>query len=359
MKEMGYFLQSVTDVAKVDPAAPVAASNSLVKTYHLTNPDTGTHFYFVRNDHAADLTFTLPVATADGSYTVPQTGTLQLDGKDMKVLVAAYRLESAHLVYTTSHLMTHAALDGQDIALLASRPGDDGETVLRYPAAAPGSASTGSASTGPAVTVVAGSPVTSAWDPATGDLLLSYTHSGVTQVRIDPGGAARPLLLVLIDDIAAATFWRFDTAAGPVIVSGPELVRSATLRGPVLELTGDTTAATPLEVWGPGRPAPCSGTAGRWPHRGHRPRASQRAHRWRRRLRSPCRSSAAGSMRRRIPSPHPVSMTAGGRPPTRPRRPAPRPCRLASRCCSPTTTASTTGTSGTGDRGPGRPAPPR
>jgi beta-galactosidase GanA len=251
MKEMGYFLQSVTDVAKVDPAAPVAASNSLVKTYHLTNPDTGTHFYFVRNDHAADLTFTLPVATADGSYTVPQTGTLQLDGKDMKVLVAAYRLESAHLVYTTSHLMTHAALDGQDIALLASRPGDDGETVLRYPAAAPGSASTGSASTGPAVTVVAGSPVTSAWDPATGDLLLSYTHSGVTQVRIDPGGAARPLLLVLIDDIAAATFWRFDTAAGPVIVSGPELVRSATLRGPVLELTGDTTAATPLEVWGP------------------------------------------------------------------------------------------------------------
>ena len=241
MKEMGYFLQSVTDIAKVDPAAAVTASNPLVKTYHLANPDTGTQFYFARNDHTADLTFTLPVTTPDGSYTVPQTGTLQLNGKDMKVIVAAYSMDSAHLVYTTSHLMTHAPAGEQDIALLASRPGDDGETVLRYPAAA----------TGPAVTVLAGSPVTSSWNPATGDLLLSYTHSGVTQVRVDPGGTARPLLLLLIDDDAAATFWRLDTSAGPVIVSGPELVRSATLREAVLELTGDTTTAAPLEVWGP------------------------------------------------------------------------------------------------------------
>jgi beta-galactosidase GanA len=93
--------------------------------------------------------------------------------------------------------------------------------------------------------------VTSSWNPATGDLLLGYTHGGVTQVRVDPGGRARPLLLLLIDDDAAATFWRLDTGAGAVIVSGPELVRSATLREAVLELTGDTTTASPLEVWGP------------------------------------------------------------------------------------------------------------
>ncbi len=143
MKEMGYFLQAVTDIAKVDPAAAVTASDPLVKTYHLVNPDTGTQFYFARNDHTADLTFTLPVTTPDGSYTVPRTGTLQLNGKDMKVVVAAYTMDSAHLVYTTSHLMTHAPAGEQDVALLASRPGDNGETVLRYPAAA----------TGPAVTV--------------------------------------------------------------------------------------------------------------------------------------------------------------------------------------------------------------
>jgi beta-galactosidase GanA len=269
MKEMGYFLQSVTDIATVDPAPPVTASNSLVKTYHLANPGTGTQFFFARNDHTADLTFTLPIVTPDGSYTVPQTGTIALTGKDMKVLVAAYTMDAAHLVYTTSHLMTHAPAGDQDIALLASRPGDDGETVLRYPAAA----------TGPAVTVLAGSAVTSSWTPATGDLLLSYTHSGVTQVRVDPGGTARPLLLLLVDDTAAATFWRLDTDAGPVIVSGPALVRSATLHGTALALTGDTTSASPLEVWAPrrlagvlwnGRPVSTARTAAgsvaaRWP----------------------------------------------------------------------------------------------
>jgi beta-galactosidase GanA len=260
MKEMGYFLQSVTDIAKVDPSGAVTASNSLVKTYHLANPDTGTQFYFVRNDHTADLTFTVPVSTPDGSYTVPQTGTLQLNGKDMKVLVAAYALESAHLVYTTSHLMTHAPAGKVDIAVLASRPGDDGETVLRYPAAP----------SGPAVTVLAGPAVISSWNPATGDLLLSYSHIGITQVRVDPGGSGRPLLLLVADDDAAAALWRLDTSAGPVIVSGPALVRTATIRGEVLELTGDTTGATPLEVWSPrdlailfwnGRPVPARRTA--------------------------------------------------------------------------------------------------
>ncbi len=61
MKEMGYFLQSVPDITKLGQATPVSASDPLVVTYHLANPDTGTQFYFVRNDHTADLTCTLPV----------------------------------------------------------------------------------------------------------------------------------------------------------------------------------------------------------------------------------------------------------------------------------------------------------
>jgi len=258
MKELGYFLQAVPDITKLAAATPVSASNSLVVTYHLANPDTGTNFFFVRNDHTADLTFTVPVSTADGSYTVPRNGTLQLNGKDMKVIVAGYRLDSAHLVYSTSHLMTHAPIAAQDVALLASRPGDDGETVLRYPAAA----------AGPAVHVLGGTGVTSSWDASTGDLLLDYPHQGVTRIQVAPAGD-RPLLLLAVDDTTAGTFWRLDTAAGPVLVSGPALVRTAAVRGAVLDLTGDTAAATPLEVWAPrpvaavfwnGRPVPVTRT---------------------------------------------------------------------------------------------------
>ncbi|MGI8447167.1 MAG: beta galactosidase jelly roll domain-containing protein [Streptosporangiaceae bacterium] len=245
MKEMGYFLQSVPDITKLGKAAAVSASNPLLVTYHLANPDTGTQFYFVRNDHTADLTCTLPVTAAGGSYTVPQSGSLQLDGKDLKVIVADYQMDSAHLVYSTSPLMTHAPIGGQDVAVLASRAGDNGETVLRYPAAA----------AGPQVSVLAGQDgsvpgVTSSWDPSAGDLRFDYTHQGLTRVLVTPA-QGRPLLLLAADDTAAAVIWRTDTAAGPVLVIGPALVRTGTVRGAVLALTGDTSAAAPLEVWAP------------------------------------------------------------------------------------------------------------
>ena len=88
----------------------------------------------------------------------------------MKVIVAAYGMDSAHLVYSTSHLMTHTPAGAPGHRGARQPAGDDGETVLRYPAAA----------TGPAVTVLAGSGrcpgVTCSWDATTGDLLLSYTH---------------------------------------------------------------------------------------------------------------------------------------------------------------------------------------
>jgi beta-galactosidase GanA len=161
MKQLGYFTRAVADLGKLTTATAVSASNSSVVTYHLTNPDTGSHFYFARNDHTSALTFTLPV----GSYTVPQSGTLALNGKDMKVVVAGYAMDSQELVYTTSHLMTHATIGTRDVVVLAGHAGEDGETVLRRSAQ-------------PVVSVLSGS-VTSAWNAATGDLRLNYAHSGI------------------------------------------------------------------------------------------------------------------------------------------------------------------------------------
>ena len=61
----------------------------------------------------------------------------------------------------------------------------------------------------------------------------------------------RPALTLLIaDEEAADTFWRLDSASGPVLVRGPQLARTARPHGAVLALTGDTAAASGLEVWG-------------------------------------------------------------------------------------------------------------
>lgn len=255
MKEIGYFLQSVPAINKIDPAEPVTASDPGVKTYHLANPDTRTHFYFVRSDSTkAAARFTLPISTPDGSWTVPASGSLALDGVDMKVLTAHHEIGTTHLVYSTSEIMTQAAgvkgLGGTrtatgagtatDLALLHTRDGQDGEAVLRYPGA----------TARPEVDVLSGKAPELTWDQATGDLRLNHTGTGLTVVRIAGDGARRPLVLLLAAESVARTFSRLDTPSGPVIVRGPHLLRSARRHGGTLALTGDTKDAAPLEIWG-------------------------------------------------------------------------------------------------------------
>jgi beta-galactosidase GanA len=242
MKELGLFLQSVAPViTKVDQGAPVTPSSTAVKVDDDVNNDTGTHFYFVVHNPSnatTDDTFTFPITTSDGTYTIPQDGTLALNGQDAKMLVADYDMDGQHLVYSTSEIMTHFAEGSQDVALLYGRDGEDGETVLRY-------------SSQPTVNVVSGN-VSSTYDPATGDLRLDYVHNGLAEVQITGGG--RPALsLLLADNTTADTFWRQDTDAGPVLEQGPELVRTASVAGSTLNLTGDTSAATTMRVWAPGR----------------------------------------------------------------------------------------------------------
>ncbi|GHF39673.1 beta-galactosidase GanA [Amycolatopsis bartoniae] len=230
MKELGYFLQAVPPVTKVDKGDPVTPSSPAVKVYHNVNPDTGTHFYIpVHNPSnlTTDDTFTFPVSTSDGNYTVSS----RLNGQDAKQLVADFDLAGQHLVYSTSEIMT--AVDGT--VLLHGRPGESGETVLRY-------------AQRPRVDVLSGN-VQVTWNG--GDLRLDYVHQGLARVRISGGGRA-PVTLLLADDATADTFWRQDTSAGPVLVRGPELVRTASSQGPVLALTGDTREASGLEVFGPG-----------------------------------------------------------------------------------------------------------
>lgn len=159
-----------------------------------------------------------------------------MNGRDAKLLIAGYEMDSHRLQYSTSELMTHAHIGARDVALFYGRQGEDGETVLRYDQQ-------------PRVTVLAGN-VTSTWDPNRHDLRLNYTHDGLARVLIEPPGATPLELLIATDDVAAQ-FWRQDTTAGPVLVRGPELVRTASASGSTLALSGDTTGTTPLEVIAP------------------------------------------------------------------------------------------------------------
>ncbi|MEU9385716.1 beta-galactosidase, partial [Streptomyces sp. NPDC048279] len=202
----------------------------------------------VNGDHSAGSTDdyvavdAIDVPTADAvqpTYPVvpQQPGTaITLDGRDSHVIVANYRLGDSQLQYSTSEIMTSATIGDRDVAVLYGDQDSDGETVLRYAAK-------------PSVTATGGT-VAATWDAATGDLRLNYTHKGLIRVSVS-GGGQRPLLLLLGDKATAETFWRQDTAAGPVLVRGTHLLRTATSRdgGRTVALTGDNADDKNIEVF--------------------------------------------------------------------------------------------------------------
>ncbi|MFD7017054.1 beta-galactosidase [Streptomyces sp. NPDC059928] len=252
-KRLGYLVQSVAPLTKTESVTQGAPDNTSVLRRDRRNPDNGTEFTVVRhkdvNNKAKDTTH-----LALGGYpSVPQKpGTaLTVDGRDSKLLVSDYAMDHQQLRYSTSEIMTHGTFGARDVALLYGRHGQDGETVLRYGAR-------------PGVKVLSGQ-AEQTWDPASGDLRLNYSHNGLTQVLVTPADGSTPLLLLLADDASADSCWRLDTPQGPVLASGPELLRTASYDKGVLKLTGDTDKAASLHVltgapatsvsWN-GRPAP-------------------------------------------------------------------------------------------------------
>ncbi|WP_406128738.1 beta-galactosidase [Streptomyces canus] len=231
-KRLGYMVNSVTSLARTDKAEAPTPTDDALRIDRRVNPDDGTQFFTVRHADTRvkdkDET-TLSLKGADGDYPrVPQQGAITVDGRDAKLLVAGYDLGDQRLVYSTSEIMTHAKIGDREVALLYGRAGEAGETVLRYTAR-------------PKVTVLAGD-VTTTWDAARGDLRLNYTHKGLARVLVNG------MELLIADTAETAHWWRQDTAAGPVLVRGPSLVRTAEQAGDTLKLTGDSTKAAKIEV---------------------------------------------------------------------------------------------------------------
>jgi len=231
LKQMGEFLQSVKDMRLMNKADPITPSNPRVRVYHNSNPATGSHFYFVvhsPSNQTTDESFTWPVSTKDGDYTVQG----RINGQDGKMLMAAYDMGGQHLVYSTSEIQTHLPWNGGDLALLYGRSGEAGETVLRYKSA-------------PKVEVLEGA-VQSSFDAARGDLKLGYTHNGLARVRIS-GGGRPPLTLLLADAATGQTFWRDEN----VLLRGSAMLRNAVVKGSSVALTGDTDKDSAIEVFAP------------------------------------------------------------------------------------------------------------
>jgi beta-galactosidase len=239
-KLIGYMTRAAAPLARTDAIGSSVPDNRRLMVTARINPDDGTRFYILRHAEPQDTTDDathLEIAQGGGGEAIipQQAGTaIHVDGRDSKVLLADFRFGGQNLAYSTSELMTRLRLGARDIALFYGRHGEDGETVLRYPAE-------------PTTRVIDGTVATH-WDAATHTLRLNYRHDGLARVAISQGEDS--LLLLIGDNAAARRFWQVDTTDGPVLVRGPYLVRDAVRASDRIALTGDTDKAGDVELFG-------------------------------------------------------------------------------------------------------------
>jgi len=231
MHQIGQLLHSVPDLAKLDRAADITigatGEDTSVKAYHLVNPDTKAHVYVLRNDTSTEIVASVPLA----GTTVP----VPVPGLDARLLATGIALGRRKLRYSTAQPMLWLTAGRQDIAVFTGRSGESTETALECAGR-------------PTVTVLEGD---ARHDYADGALRVTAQLGGLTQVLVEGGGISAPFLLLLADDETSGRLWRHDTPSGPVLVHGPALLRTATVRDTTVHLTGDTVKAADLEVWGP------------------------------------------------------------------------------------------------------------
>ncbi|WP_330304342.1 MULTISPECIES: beta-galactosidase [unclassified Streptomyces] len=235
MHQIGQLLHCVPDLAKLDRGNDVTVgvadaatgADAGIKAYHLVNPDTKAHFYVLRNDTSTEVVASVPLAGTNVPVPVPPL--------EARLLATGIALGRRTLRYSTAQPMLWLTAGRQDIAVFTGRSGEVTRTGLECASA-------------PTVTVLEGS---AGHSYANGVLRVDAQLSGLTRVLVEGGGISAPLLLLFADDETSGRLWRYDTPSGPVLVHGPALLRTATLSGTTVQLTGDTVKAADLEVWGP------------------------------------------------------------------------------------------------------------
>jgi hypothetical protein len=235
------------------------ASTADIFTNELRNPDTNAGFYVTIHtlSPSTDLTpFTLKVSTSSGNFTIPQYNQLVLNGRESKIIVTDFTVGKEKLVYSTAEILTVSVQDEIPLVFLWLPEGEDGEFIL----------------TGVKSASVLKKEGCSALNitQRSGGLVISYTQaSGTCVLKFDNG-----YRFALVDRSTAYLAWVPSTSVDPytpenstgmskyaeylfwhlrftVIVQGPYLVRSVSITGTTLQLTGDYSNTTDIEVYAP------------------------------------------------------------------------------------------------------------
>ncbi|RAL03867.1 glycoside hydrolase family 35 protein [Aspergillus ibericus CBS 121593] len=202
-----------------------------------------TNFYIVRHGELADddtVSYKLQVSTSIGNISIPQLGgSLSLHGRDSKIHVVDYDVGGINLIYSTAEVFSWKKAGNKSVLVLY---GGEGET---HEFAVPG-ALTPSAVEGDG-------------------LLINSSASTVIQWSVQPSRRVvhfgEQLEVHLLWRNEAYNYWVLDLplpgisrhaspsrANSSIIAKAGYLLRTASVSGTTLQLTGDLNATTELEI---------------------------------------------------------------------------------------------------------------
>ncbi|OAG13056.1 uncharacterized protein CC84DRAFT_1227943 [Paraphaeosphaeria sporulosa] len=240
---------------KVSPAYLTASRGARSTTQWTNNPaitvtdatNNSTKFYFVRHTtyntlDSATYKLTIPTS-AFGNTTIPQyNGTsLTLNGRDSKIHVSDYDMGGTTLVYSTAEIFTWHKYDDRTVLVVYGGPGETHELVI--------------GATG--LDVLEGDIKSTS---TKGYTLLNFQADGTRKVA-KVGVDKNFIYVYMLDRNSAYNYWSIDqdphSNADAIILKAGYLVRTASVDGSTLALTGDLNATTSLEILG-GAPSPLS-----------------------------------------------------------------------------------------------------
>lgn len=245
-KVFAQFLRVARDLTKVELAnnGTFFATDAAIYASELRNVDTGAAFYVTRHTSSpsTDTTpFKLHVTTSIGNLTIPQgDGSIVLDGRQSKIIVTDFPVGTEKMIYSTAEVFTVSSQDSEPLVFLWLPEGETGEFYLT---GAKSSSLLKNDNCSGYTSTVTSSGVIVSWSQ----------KRGSCAVKFDNG-----YRFILIDRTSAYATWVPSISNNPytpenstVVVQGPYLVRSVSMEKETIDLTGDWSNTTTLEVFAP------------------------------------------------------------------------------------------------------------
>ncbi|KAK6081556.1 glycosyl hydrolase family 35 [Seiridium cupressi] len=192
----------------------------------------GSFFVLRHSDYTSTSStgYTLTLPTSRGKVSIPALyGSLTLNGRDSKIVVTDYDVHGFQLIYSTAEIFTHQKYDSKTVLVVYTGPGETNELAIK---------------TSSVPKIIAGDSVAVHHD--TDIAILTWATSGERKViKVDD------LYICAIDRNSAYNYWAPPISnSSAIVISGPYLVRNASVENTTLSIQADFNRNTTIEILG-------------------------------------------------------------------------------------------------------------